>query len=123
MSRLQELAIALAQVEPDDPVFQERLFELRQHVKQGMTVASADLLERALSIHGSDDVEIDDGALTSETSKGAWVQAWVYVEYPLVCPECGGPIWDLPEANKLAKCWNSAGHASGAPLAFDPSDD
>lgn len=123
MSQLQTLAIALAQVEPDDPVFQERLFELRQHVKQGMTVASDELLERARVIHGRSDIQIDDGALTSETDEGAWVQAWVYVKHPLVCPECGEPVWDLPEANKLAKCWNSAGHASGAPLAFDLSDD
>ena len=44
----------------------------------------------------------------------------------LKCPECGEPIWDLPTASKLAKCWNSEGHASGMTLAFDsdePTDD
>ena len=41
----------------------------------------------------------------------------------LQCPECGGIVWDLPHASKLAKCWNAEGHASGAPLAFDTMPD
>lgn len=39
------------------------------------------------------------------------------------CPECGEEIWDLPFASKLAKCWNSEGHASGGTLAFDGEED
>lgn len=43
-------------------------------------VASVQLRDIAESIHGSDDIEIDDeGAGTSEASNGTWVQAWVYV--------------------------------------------
>ena len=39
------------------------------------------------------------------------------------CPECSEEIWDLPHGYKLAKCWNAAGHQSGAPLAFDTMGD
>jgi hypothetical protein len=41
----------------------------------------------------------------------------------LTCPECGEDVWDGPSGSKLAKCWNGAGHMSGAPLAFDTMDD
>jgi len=41
----------------------------------------------------------------------------------LRCPECGEAVWDGPEGHKLAKCWNSEGHPSGMPLAFDTMDD
>ena len=34
----------------------------------------------------------------------------------LVCPQCGEPIWDMPYASKLAKCW-------GCGLAFDTMSD
>ena len=37
----------------------------------------------------------------------------------LTCPECGSEVWDGPEGSKLAKCWNTDGHASGGTLAFD----
>jgi hypothetical protein len=39
------------------------------------------------------------------------------------CPECGEPVWDGPYGHKLAKCWNSEGHESGAPLVFDTMED
>lgn len=42
---------------------------------------------------------------------------------PLTCPECGEEVWDGPRGHKLAKCWNSEGHESGAPLAFDTMPD
>jgi hypothetical protein len=38
---------------------------------------------------------------------------------PLTCPECGEPVWDGPKGHKLAKCWNTEGHADGGTLAFD----
>jgi predicted RNA-binding Zn-ribbon protein involved in translation (DUF1610 family) len=41
----------------------------------------------------------------------------------LHCPECGEEVWDLPRGHKLAKCWNSEGHADGGTLAFDTMDD
>lgn len=41
----------------------------------------------------------------------------------LTCPECGEEIWDGPVGSKLAKCWNSEGHSSGRPLAFDTMSD
>lgn len=42
---------------------------------------------------------------------------------PLLCPECGEPIWDGPSGSTLAKCWNTEGHASGRTLAFDTMSD
>lgn len=41
----------------------------------------------------------------------------------LLCPDCGEPVWDLPQGHKLAKCWNVAGHSSGTTLAFDTMTD
>jgi hypothetical protein len=41
----------------------------------------------------------------------------------LTCPECGQEIWDGPFGSKLAKCWNTEGHADGGTLAFDTMDD
>lgn len=41
----------------------------------------------------------------------------------LHCPECGEPVWDGPHGYKLAKCWNTEGHASGRTLAFDTMTD
>lgn len=39
------------------------------------------------------------------------------------CPECGAAVWDGPKGDKLAKCWNTEGHASGGTLAFDTMGD
>jgi len=41
------------------------------------------------------------------------------IEIVLVCPVCREAVWDGPQGHKLAKCWNSEGHPSGMPLAFD----
>lgn len=42
----------------------------------------------------------------------------------LHCPECGEPIWDLPFASKLAKCWNDHPNINGTgTLAFDTMGD
>jgi hypothetical protein len=51
------------------------------------------------------------------TNESAWTE--------LRCPECDEPVWDGPFGSKLAKCWNSGGHADGGTLAFDtmPEDD
>jgi len=35
------------------------------------------------------------------------------------CPDCGAAVWDYGMGHKLPKCWNSADHASGRPLAFE----
>lgn len=41
---------------------------------------------------GSDDVKIDDGALTSQADDGTWVQAWVWLpDDQNACRECGEP--------------------------------
>ena len=42
---------------------------------------------------------------------------------PLRCPECGEKVHDIPVGSALPKCWNSEGHKSGAPLAFDTMPD
>jgi len=41
----------------------------------------------------------------------------------LTCPECGERVWDGPSGHKLAKCWNTEGHADGGTLAFDTMGD
>ena len=41
--------------------------------------ADPELLEAAQDIYETDDLEIDEGALTSEGDRGTWVQAWVWV--------------------------------------------
>ena len=41
----------------------------------------------------------------------------------ITCPECNEAIWDLPHGHKLAKCWNTEGHADGGTLAFDTMDE
>jgi len=47
-------------------------------------LATPEELDRARAIHGSDEVEIDEGALTSrcEEENGLWVSAWVWVPLP-----------------------------------------
>lgn len=42
--------------------------------------ATPDLIERARSEHGTDEVEIDDDASTSPSDEGTWVSAWVWLE-------------------------------------------
>lgn len=45
-----------------------------------VTIATPALVEKARNIYGSDDIEIDDNALTSRgDDPGTWVQAWVWV--------------------------------------------
>lgn len=70
-----------------------------------------------------------DWYLTSNTAPvGLWPTVFL-VEIippkpePLRCPECGEKVHDIPVGSALPKCWNSAGHKSGAPLAFDTMPD
>lgn len=42
--------------------------------------APADLVQLAQDIHGGDEITIDENAAMSITDRGAWVQAWVYVD-------------------------------------------
>ena len=64
--------------------------------------ATTEEIDRARAIHGSDEVEIDEWALTSrcEEENGLWVSAWVWVPLPepeygkgvlneYTCPACG----------------------------------
>lgn len=44
------------------------------------TLATTEQIQRARDEHGSDEVEIDDGAEISEGDGGVWVQAWVWLE-------------------------------------------
>jgi hypothetical protein len=60
------------------------LEELKR-ARADMTFADGTLLEMARQqyAHGSDDnVEIDDGAITSESDTGMWVNAWVHIRLP-----------------------------------------
>ena len=63
--------------------------------------------------------------LSSNTAPvGLWPTVFLVEIIPperkaLHCPECGEPVHDIPVGSALPKCWNSAGHKSGAPLAFD----
>ena len=43
------------------------------------TFASNEQIEEARAVYGSDEVEIDDVALTSVSDEGVWVQAWVWL--------------------------------------------
>lgn len=36
-------------------------------------------IRRAIDEYGSDDIEFDDDALSSESDHGVWVQAWVHL--------------------------------------------
>lgn len=38
-------------------------------------------IRRAIAAYGSDDIEIDDDALTSVSDHGLWVQAWVHLRH------------------------------------------
>ena len=41
---------------------------------------SDNLIDKAREQYASDDLEIDDDAKVSESSEGAWVQAWVWLD-------------------------------------------
>lgn len=45
-----------------------------------VTVATPELGEDARALYGSDEINIDDGALTSVGEDGTWVQAWLWVK-------------------------------------------
>jgi hypothetical protein len=45
-------------------------------------MADSALLARAVDLHASDDIELDDEAATAEADKGTWVAAWVWVPLP-----------------------------------------
>ena len=74
------------------------------------------------------EVYATDGYRTSEsryarTLLGTYRADSGWTAYPpLCCPECGETVWDGPSGHKLAKCWNTEGHASGGTLAFDTLD-
>lgn len=40
--------------------------------------------------------------------------------HTVICPECGGEVWDVARGHKLHKCWNDHPGVGGAgSLAFD----
>ncbi len=43
--------------------------------------ADSATIRRAIAEYGSDDIEIDDDALTSTSDHGTWVQAWVHLRH------------------------------------------
>lgn len=45
-------------------------------------MSAPDLIQQARDLHAGDDLQIDDDATISEAEGGAWVAAWVWVEYP-----------------------------------------
>ena len=70
---------ALARRNPDEAMLPFDALKLMAEALGG--VASPGLCELAREIHGDDEVEIDDeGAGTSPSADGTWVQAWVWVE-------------------------------------------
>jgi nucleoside 2-deoxyribosyltransferase len=68
---------------------------LLRKARQEMTFADDKELARArdkYALGSNDDVEIDDGALTSQADEGTWVQAWVWLrDEQDTCRECGEP--------------------------------
>lgn len=65
--------------------------ELRLAAKDA-TFATAEDLAVAREVHARDGwIEVDDGALTSESEGGKFIQAWVWIEAPDVCGACGEP--------------------------------
>jgi hypothetical protein len=59
------------------------------------TVADGGLIEAArdrYALGSSDNIEIDDGALTSIGDEGTWVQAWVWMEHEDDEDDCGCPL-------------------------------
>lgn len=62
-----------------------KAFEELKRCRSDMTFADATLVEQArdkYALGSSDNVEIDDGALTSESESGMWVNAWVHIRLP-----------------------------------------
>lgn len=57
-------------------------FENLKRLHADLTFADAALLDAArdrYALGSNDDVEIDDGAVTSVGDGGTWVQAWVWI--------------------------------------------
>lgn len=44
-----------------------------------------EILQKARHSYLSDDIEIDDDAVLSETDDGVWVQAWVWIPFETKC--------------------------------------
>jgi hypothetical protein len=97
----------LARAEGDD--LTEALADLRDAFTT-LTVADGALIEAARDRYalGSDDnIEIDDGALTSIGDEGTWVQAWVYMAHGDDEDECGCPL-GLMEGETCGICGKAA---------------
>jgi hypothetical protein len=64
--------------------------------------ASDELRTQAEALYGSDELEIDDVAGTSEAEFGTWVQAWVWVP-KATCGDCGEPLHE-DEREYCSRC-------------------
>lgn len=65
------------------------------------------------------EIELDDWHKEDEQESPVMGHVALLRGDPVVCPECGQPVWDRAFASKLAKCWNTEGHKDGGTLAFD----
>lgn len=57
-------------------------FEELKRSRAVMTFATPEEIEEArdkYALGSDDDIEVDDGALTSQADNGTWVQAWVWL--------------------------------------------
>jgi hypothetical protein len=88
---------------------------LLRKARQETTFADDKEIARArdkYALGSNDDVEIDDGALTSAGDEGTWVQAWVWLPHDQdTCRECGEPNDNGDGFDGL--CGNCADRAEG----------
>lgn len=56
--------------------------QLEQVLADPAARATDDEINEARELYGTDDCEIDDGALKSVADEGLWVQAWVWLARP-----------------------------------------
>ena len=59
----------------------EHIGKLCQQVLDDAPATLAEI-SQARETYGSNELEVDDNALASRTDDGAWIQAWVWVDYP-----------------------------------------
>jgi hypothetical protein len=98
--------VAAAQLHADEDVA-----GLSLRVREALDgIATPAVREAAQEQFQNDECEIDEDAGTSESDKGIWVQAWVWVAFP-DCQLCDG-IGHEPD-DEDAKCIDCGGSGKG----------
>lgn len=77
----------MPQIIPTDLEIIKRALTLQEEWDKALEViakldehkATIEEIAAAQELHGSDEVEIDDDAMTSHGDDGTWVQAWVWI--------------------------------------------